>query len=411
MRRLAFALPIAIIVLIGASRMFFSAGGDRGWITILSGRFTPDQTTSEECASSEQQILCYAQAFGNIAFYQGGDAAMTLLLKASAAAEDRLADCHAVAHMVGTAAYYGLDGDFSRAYASGSRECAGGYYHGVNAAEVASHPNRGPEDMGLRFGALCYRVGREAEVAGGEPYGSTILAECAHGLGHVAQHTYDYELPDALRACTSMRSALRDLEVSDREDRDYFFACAQGAFMENSNTRGGPESKWIDEQDPSYPCSMFDDPEIGTACWDAVPGSLRAPVNATIDQLVATSRMRFNLCSQAQLAVWRDRCYELTRRISINEQRNDPDLYRQICALDPVGVPDCLRSIASEMMLRNSSTNLGEIVCAAASGPEQADACGVGLGQGLKYIPLPVERCADFTPALIEPCRRGYQLP
>lgn len=409
-------LTLLIPLLIAAGVIALSptpapSGGNQDWITILSGRFTADETTVEECPDAENQKICYAQAFGNIALSEGGGEAMRRLLGASVLAQDELSDCHSVAHMIGTASYYALDKDFGAAIAAGSRECAGGYYHGVAAAEVASNPSGSPEELGSRIGTLCYRASRTAPDINGASSKAGVMNECVHGIGHVAQHAYDYDIPTALLACDSMLSTIELLDTSSTERRDSFFTCAQGVFMENRQAGGGPEGKWLRSDDPAYPCSEFDDEEVGTSCWDTVPGAVIVPDGMEGDQTVALTSVRFDLCATAKLEAWRDRCIEITRRSAIVGEDMTSETYRAVCLLDPIGVPVCLRAIGSEMMLRNSSVELGAIVCAAAQTPDETEACGLGIGQGLRYVPLPVELCDEFLPALVAPCRRGYQLP
>ena len=416
-RRALLALAVPVLIAAGALALSPTIGGvapesrgDTTWIAILSGQFAVDTTTVSECTDAENPRLCYAQAFGNIAFNEGGGRAMSLLLETSAGAEDELSDCHSIAHMVGTASYYGVDKDFAGAIAAGTRECAGGYYHGVAAAEAASNPGDEPAELGVRLANLCYVASRAAPIVNGVSALEAVMTECAHGIGHVAQHTYDYDIPTALISCDAMRAELGALRIGGEEDRETFFTCAQGVFMENRNSGGGPEAKWIKADDPIYPCDEFDDEEVGLACWDVVPSAVTAPGSAGGSDIVEAARLKFEVCAKAEREAWRDRCNAITRRVSINGENMSAALYRAICALDPVSIEQCLRDIGSEIMLRNSSVDLGSIVCSAAESPSEIEACGFGLGEGLRYVPLPIERCDEFAAALIDPCRRAYQL-
>lgn len=415
-RRALLALTVPVLIAAGAialssasDRVASESRGDTTWIAILSGQFTVDATTVDECTDAENPRLCYAQAFGNIAFNEGGGRAMSLLLETSAGAKDELSDCHSIAHMVGTAAYYGVDKDFADAIAAGSRECAGGYYHGVAAAEAASNPGDDPVELGDRLANLCYVASREAPIVNGVSALEAVMTECAHGIGHVAQHTYEYDIPTALLSCDAMRSELKALKISSEEDRETFFTCAQGVFMENRNSGGGPEAKWIKADDPIYPCDEFDDEEVGLACWDAVPSAVTVLNDAGEVDIVEAARLKFEVCAKAEREAWRDRCYEITRRVSINGENMSAALYRAICVLDPVSIERCLLDIGSEIMLRNSSIELGSIVCSAAESPSEIESCGRGLGLGLRYVPLPIELCDGFTPLLRGPCRQAYE--
>jgi hypothetical protein len=363
------------------------------WTAILSGRFTPDATTAEECADAERATYCYAQAFGNIAYREGAGVAMRALLEASVTADDALADCHAVAHLVGSASYYGLGSDFGAAIAAGTRECAGGYYHGVIAAESATNPTGSPEELGERLSRMCH----EAAVDRGP------RNECYHGIGHVAEHLYDYETPVALRACTSMRTTILALGADEQEDADAYFSCAQGAFMENRQATGGPDRRWRDDDDPSYPCSEFDE-ETGIACWDTVPGDLPRP---DTESAVDHAARRFELCATASLESWESRCIEIARRLVINDELTGEEI-AVICAGDPTDPSECLRSIASETVIRWSDMERGASICDAAETPGQIIACGTGIGEGARYVALSLETCDALDERLIAACRAGY---
>jgi hypothetical protein len=398
-RRLLALLLLLPLLLAGAIALVPPAPEDslrsEQWTAILSGRFTPDGTGVEECADSERPTYCYAQAFANIAYRDGATLAMSRLLEASVAASDALADCHAVAHLVGSASYYRLENDFGAAIATGSRECAGGYYHGVIAAEAATNPSNDPEVLGSRLARMC----REAASDAGP------RNECYHGIGHVAEHLYDYETPTALRACAAMRTTIRALGADEDEDRTAFFSCAQGTFMENRQALGGPDQRWRRDGDPTYPCSEFDE-EIGISCWDTVPGDI---VRDDDESLIEHALRRFEVCERASLESWADRCSEIARRLVINDEATTDELVA-ICSGDPAGARDCLRSIASESMIRWSSTERSGAVCAAAAGSEQRNDCGTGIGEGLHYIALPIERCDELADDLVAPCREGYVL-
>jgi hypothetical protein len=363
------------------------------WTEVLSGRFVPDETVIESCAElpGERIKRCYAQAFGNIAYREGAGTAMRLLLDLSGRSRGALSDCHLIAHMIGAASYSGLGGDFTKAISAGDWGCVGGYYHGVVAAETATVDYEGPEAFGERIAALCLAASEERSVR----------IECYHGIGHVAEHLYDYETPTALRSCEAMRTALSGSDPLG--EAGAYHSCTQGVFMEARQAEGGQSGRWWHPGDPTYPCLEFDE-ETAFSCWELVPGSVEAADGESAYQLAAR---RFKVCNEATFQSWLDRCRFHARRAILVDPVDAGEIGR-ICELDPDGAAVCFRAIGEESIVRWASGERAESFCRGAATPEGSANCGFGIGEGLSTAGLGDTICGTLTSPLVESCRAGY---
>jgi hypothetical protein len=95
----------------------------------VAGHFEPDETELEACDDSDR--ACLEQAFGNVAYTEGPERALELFDQAMARDQQIEANCHRIAHTIGSAALAKLEGNVSEAFARGSASCWSGYYHGI----------------------------------------------------------------------------------------------------------------------------------------------------------------------------------------------------------------------------------------------------------------------------------------
>jgi hypothetical protein len=387
---LAAPLLIALLVVLGVGRSGEgSIDPDRAalWVPILSGAFVPDDTTLSECQSltedaTNRRTRCYAQAFGNIAYREGGILAMRALMAEASLEAGGVSDCHAVAHMIGVASYYALSGDFARSLAEGGSECESGYYHGLVAAEVEIRPVSGPEELGSRTALAC----REHSEG-------LVRIECYHGIGHAAEHLYDYETPIALRSCVVMNEIIVAAGDPEADRLSALHSCTQGVFMENVQAGGGPGQRWIKSDDPIYPCEEFSE-ELGASCWNMVPWRVTEKPGETLAQL--TSR-RWSVCARASFESWREVCNDHTTRgvialfstFSLDvKDRSTPAIVSGVCANDPADV--------------------AEAICRGAASNALLSACGSGIGLGFYISRLEIERCDTLSlPVLRTSCRQA----
>src|SRR5919201_6233022 len=192
--------------------------------------FHPNGVKLSDCHGD---YACYKQAFGNIAYYEGPQAALTRL--ASSMRSNRLVDggCHQIAHEIGHAGYIRYHDNAAQALAHGSMTCWSGYYHGVIERAFGGVPR---SKVAAIAGKLC--TGREITRT------YFLLYQCVHGLGHGLMIYSLNDLPYSLRVCDSLAT---------RWDQS---SCTGGVFMQNFLP--GPmqltPTKWLKRSDLLYPC-------------------------------------------------------------------------------------------------------------------------------------------------------------
>ncbi len=243
-------LPAVLIVItVGATTLLMLLGGNSSGSGVpvpasvvnphpAAGTFVPDATQIADC---EDDTACLEQAFGNLAYDEGPQAAFRVFDRESAKDGPVQADCHRIAHYMGAAALARDDGNVGEAFSQGSSSCWSGYYHGILERAFQDVP---AEDRSQVARRLC------AEI---RDQGTFLTFQCIHGLGHGLMITTGYDLPTALSVCG-------DLETN--WDRD---SCRGGVFMENIATAAGSpiqvtgKPQWLRDDDPLFPC---DDDEL-----------------------------------------------------------------------------------------------------------------------------------------------------
>src|SRR5581483_6981523 len=115
--------------------------------------------------------------------------------------------CHFPAHRAGHFAYqlYG-----QHAFESCPAECQSGCYHGIMEEFFVEE---GTTDAVNKIQNLCDVISN-----------SFFKQQCVHGLGHGIMAWTDYNLPEALAICDSLKYS---------HEEDTADSCATGVFMEN----------------------------------------------------------------------------------------------------------------------------------------------------------------------------------
>jgi hypothetical protein len=138
-----------------------------------------------------------------------------------------LDSCHPLVHEIGRAAYEKYK-DFGEAMKYQDEGCEAGYFHGVIESRLSKST-----DVFADMKTMC------------DPYpqGSSVSAQCYHGVGHGVMFYTANDLPRSLEMCDAFGTA------SKRS------SCANGVFMENFNADQKLHlSKFLREDDPFYPC-------------------------------------------------------------------------------------------------------------------------------------------------------------
>src|SRR5919201_3145798 len=109
-------------------KLRYARGVADGSFHPIAGRFVPDGTKLEDCDADPR---CLEQGFGNLAYTEGPKPALVLFNRRRVTDKTVAADCHRIAHIIGSASLAYFKGNVAQAYAHGSASCASGYYHGI----------------------------------------------------------------------------------------------------------------------------------------------------------------------------------------------------------------------------------------------------------------------------------------
>jgi hypothetical protein len=192
--------------------------------------FKPDNTTVAGCVQHDK-LGCFRQAFGNIAFREGPQKALTLLGRDDLSIPGVHADCHQIAHNVGHAGLAFYHNNPANALAHGAMTCNSGYYHGVIERAFAGVPR---DQVTHIARGLCTGSAVTKE--------EFLLYQCVHGLGHGLMIYSGLDLPYSLKVCHQLQTDF---------DR---VSCTGGVFMQNLMPGMGT-SRYLRRNDPIYPCN------------------------------------------------------------------------------------------------------------------------------------------------------------
>jgi cytochrome c553 len=199
--------------------------------------FEPNQEKVSDCHSD---YACYNQAFGNIAYYDGPETALSRLATYMKTNQEVNSGCHQIAHSIGHAGYAHFHDNAAQALAHGSMTCWSGYYHGVVERAFAGVPR-------AKVASLARKLCTGSEI--NKTY--FLLYQCVHGLGHGLMIYSLNDLPYSLKVCDQLATAW---------DRT---SCTGGVFMQNFLP--GPmqiaPTKWLSKKDLLYPCDKVAVPD------------------------------------------------------------------------------------------------------------------------------------------------------
>jgi hypothetical protein len=213
-----------------------AAGADWRTVHPMAGGFAPDGSQLSDCGPRD--FGCYEQAFGNIAYDRGPRAALRLFGQQVVADRTVEADCHRIAHYIGSGALARYRGNVGRAFADGAPTCWSGYYHGILERSLYRVPD---QRLGEVIRAVCRGIGGRRT--------SYLAYQCVHGLGHGLMIQTGYDLPTSLARCDELAGVWGQT------------SCGGGVFMENVATESDPSkeavasSKWLRDDDLVYPCN------------------------------------------------------------------------------------------------------------------------------------------------------------
>jgi hypothetical protein len=374
---LLLAIPLLVAGAVGYVALSGSGDGERlalapgtslGSFHPVAGGFEPDDTALEDCKGS---YSCLWQAFGNVAYYSGPKAALALFDREIARDERVRADCHRIAHTIGSAALARNEGSVARTFAQGGATCASGYYHGVLERAFSGATTRA--QLVSRARSICAGAGLRRR--------SFLDYQCVHGLGHGLMIQTGYQLPVALSLCSKLQTPWDDV------------TCTGGVFMENVNTRFGFKSRWVEDDDPLYPCNVVAT-RYRSSCY------LRAS-----QRVLELNRSNWQETTATCKSVddrWTRFCFRGYGRGAVGEAQYDARKVVRLCALAGEGEGDCYFGAARTVADGSGRNGVrrAAALCRSAPASRQA-ACFSGLGVVIGLLqPTPEARakaCAEVT--------------
>jgi hypothetical protein len=386
-RKFAFALALAAPLVIVLTVAYGVAAGEEGpsvqvaqgasggAFHPVAGNFIADDTSLDEC---DGDYSCLQQAFGNVTYREGARKALTLFDKQIASNEFVRADCHRIAHVIGSAAFARYEESVAKTFALGSSTCASGYYHGILERAF----------VGVTTKAKLVEVARELCADSGVRRRGFLDYQCQHGLGHGLMIQTGYDLPLSLSTCAELRTRWDDV------------VCTGGVFMENVTTRFGFRSSWLSDDDPLYPCERVAQ-QNRRSCY------LRAAV-----RVISFHENDFGKSAQTCLALetrWAEPCMRGIGRDVVGAARYAPAKILSLCALGGGGEGDCLYGAARTVGDGFGVPGAKRAARLCARAPlAHRESCfsGVGIVVGLLYATDAARRaaCTAFAPEHADAC-------
>ena len=344
----------------------------------VAAGFKPDDTKVEDCEGSD--FKCLEQAFANIAYEDGPDAALDKFDEDIKTPGPIESDCHRIAHAIGAGALSHYDGNVGQAFVAGRASCTSGYYHGILERAFLGVPQ---SQLGASANEFC----SSPEVRKTE----FIAYQCVHGLGHGLMIYTGYDLPESLKTCD---------KLSNGWDAT---SCTGGVFMENYQSSYGVKSRWLKNNDLIYPCNAVKQ-RHKYYCYDLVTARILPKVNYNWKKAAA-------VCRKSEPG-WVAICFQSLGRDASGFTRLDPARILSICKVAREMARECIYSAAKDMVYTDVSPRRAKILCNTAPDPTR-DYCWEGIGGILGSLDAETEkrkaRCDNATqhPQYRLACYRG----
>lgn len=349
----------------GPEQLAVARGLVNGSFHPIAGTFAPGGgKTLDECKADPR---CLEQAFGNLAYKAGPRRALAEFDRRRATDKTIAADCHRIAHTIGSAALAHFEGNVAKTYSHGSPSCASGFYHGILERAFAGVNSK----RGLIKVARSLCSDAEVRRMGFLDY------QCVHGLGHGLMIQTGYDLPTALSVCRGLQT--RWDEVS----------CTGGVFMENGSTVYGLRSQWLKDDDPLYPCQRVGVRNRASCYLRATTQILRTnhfnwPDTAAMCRALARKWVRY--------------CLRSYGRDAANYTGGKAEPILRLCRLVGAARGNCLYGAARTIADRDARAEGAAALCRLAERRHQP-ACFAGLGVVIGLLE-PTDK------ARMEACRR-----
>ena len=356
---------------------FVGAGNASG--KAVAEPFEPDDKRLADCADNNAE--CLEQAFGNLVFDGGPKPALDRLQKALSTNPTVAADCHRIAHRMGSAALKRYNDKVAPAFIAGSPVCASGYYHGIIERAFLGQPT---DKLAIVARQLC----SDPKITEKR----FLSYQCIHGLGHGLMIYTGYDLPGSLRTCDDLRTGF---------DR---VSCSGGVFMENFNSSYGVTSKYLRRSDPIYPCNSVAE-RYKLYCYQLVTANILRVEN--YDQAKTA-----DACRRSEKR-WVKTCFESFGRDVSGLAGKDAGKALASCRLAKANEGDCLYGVSREIVNADAAGERGGRFCARAPARHRAH-CYEGVGSVLASLePTPQalrSKCREVSGRHAQSCLRGAGL-
>ena len=356
---------------------FVGAGNASG--KAVAKPFSPDDKRLADCVDGNAE--CLEQAFGNLVYNDGPKPALAKLQSMMTSNAAVAADCHRIAHRMGSAALARFKDEVAPAFIAGTAVCASGYYHGIIERAFLGQPT---DKLSVVARQLC----SDPKITERR----FLAYQCIHGLGHGLMIYTGYDLPGSLRTCDDLRNGF---------DR---VSCSGGVFMENFNSSYGVTSKYLRRNDPIYPCNSVAE-RHKLYCYLLVTANILRVEN--YDQARTA-----NACRRSE-AEWVKTCFESYGRDVSGIAGKDAAKALASCRLAKRNEGDCLYGVSREIVNADAAPERGAHFCARAPARHRAH-CYEGVGSVYAALaPTPEAlraKCREISGRHVQACLRGAGL-
>jgi hypothetical protein len=356
---------------------FVGAGNASG--KAVAAPFKPDSTRLSAC--KDGNFECLEQAFGNMTFNEGPKPALTRLQSMLTSDNAIAADCHRIAHRMGSAALTRFKDRVAPAFIAGTPVCASGYYHGIIERAFLGQPT---DKLDVVARQLC----SDSQINS-----QRFLAfQCIHGLGHGLMIYTGYDMPASLKTCDGLRSGF---------DR---VSCSGGVFMENFNSSYGVTSKYLRKDDPIYPCNSVAK-RHKLYCYLLVTANILRMTNYDQEKTADACRL--------SEPAWVGTCYESFGRDVSGIAGTNAHKALASCRLAKSNEGDCLYGVSREIVNSDAAAPRGARFCSLSPMRYRAR-CYSGVGSVLASLePTPKSlrsACRKVSGRYLDGCLRGAGL-
>lgn len=341
--------------------------------------FTPDGTGFDDCADGT--ALCLEQAYGNLAYRTGADAALDRFEADTARDGNVERNCHRIGHAIGAGVLMRNDGDVGKTFAEGRATCWSGYYHGILERAFAGVKP-------ARLGAVAGRICSSPEVR----VTDYLHYQCVHGIGHGLMIYTSYDLPRSLKICEQIPD---DWEST---------SCDGGVFMENISSAYGIKSKYLRDDDPIYPCNDVVE-RHKQYCFLMVTSRIGALNGTDWKQTAAT-------CATVKATRWRSVCFQSYGRDASGNTRSDPERMRALCRLTGPNERDCVYGAVRDVVSNDGKADRAARFCSGLATENLRSTCYNGMGTIVsQLLPAVAQRKAACRaaagPTYARACEQG----